>query len=80
MDRARTFVGILRPFAVCRAGARDEEGEESGALRALGHVSPRVVAKKKSVLAMSRLITRTKRFFRVKKRERTVDGDRRAAR
>ena len=45
VDRARTFVGILRPFAVCRAGARDEEGEESGALRALGHVSPRVVAK-----------------------------------
>lgn len=44
VDRARTFVGILRPFAVCRAGARDEEGEESGALRALGHVSPRVVA------------------------------------
>lgn len=46
VDRARTFVGILRPFAVCRAGARDEEGEESGALRALGHVSPRVVQKR----------------------------------
>lgn len=32
VDNARTLVGILRPFAVCRAGARDEEGARSGAL------------------------------------------------
>ena len=37
-------------------------------------------AKEVSVGYTSRLITHTKRFFHVKKRERTVDGDRRAAR
>ena len=61
-DRARTCVGILRPFAVCRAGARDEEGEARGGL-GVSASFPEFGQKTTCIGMTFRLIAHTKRFF-----------------
>jgi len=64
-DRTRTCVGILRPFAVCRAGARDEEGEARGGL-GLSASFPEFGQKTTCIscigMTSSRPIAHTKRF------------------